>query len=418
MDTEIQHAKSRIIFDSRGNPTIESEIYTKKSFGRASAPSGLSTSTYEVPHMPSGGPKKALEILNSYILPKLRGLDSSNQQLFDSTLRELDGTQNFSKIGGAASTSLSFANAKAAANTLELPLYRHLNNYGDYKLPLPLGNVIGGGKHARDRSIPFQEILVFPLNAPTIFDAVMINTLVHKELSKILSRIDPYFAGGKNDEGAWVTKTTIENALNSIKEAIEIVKSTINIPIEIGIGIDIAASNLWDPDKRVYKYEDKIFRETEHLNYILSLIEKYQILYLEDPFHEDSFEAFAELTERTKGYGTLIVGDDIFATKIDRLIKGIKYKAGNSIIIKPNQVGTISDAIQVIKYARENGYTPVISHRSGETTDETIAHLAVAYQTPLIKTGTVGGERLSKLNELIRIEEMDKSIRVTSLFAK
>jgi len=418
MDTEIQHAKSRIIFDSRGNPTIESEIYTKKSFGRASAPSGLSTSTYEVPHMPSGGPKKALEILNSYILPKLRGLDSSNQQLFDSTLRELDGTQNFSKIGGAASTSLSFANAKAAANTLELPLYRHLNNYGDYKLPLPLGNVIGGGKHARDRSIPFQEILVFPLNAPTIFDAVMINTLVHKELSKILSRIDPYFAGGKNDEGAWVTKTTIENALNSIKEAIEIVKSTINIPIEIGIGIDIAASNLWDPDKRVYKYEDKIFRETEHLNYILSLIEKYQILYLEDPFHEDSFEAFAELTERTKSYGTLIVGDDIFATKIDRLIKGIKYKAGNSIIIKPNQVGTISDAIQVIKYARENGYTPVISHRSGETTDETIAHLAVAYQTPLIKTGTVGGERLSKLNELIRIEEMDKSIRVTSLFAK
>lgn len=418
MDTEIREVKSRIILDSRGNPTIESEIYTNKGFGRASAPSGLSTSTYEVPHMPEGGPKKVLEILNKEVFPKLKGLDSSNQAFFDSQLRELDGTPNFSKIGGAASTSLSFANAKAAANTLRLPLYKHLNDSGTYRLPLPLGNVIGGGKHARDRSIPFQEILVFPLNPSTIFEAIMVNVMVHKELSKILSQIDPYFAGGKNDEGAWVTKVTIEKALDAVKEAIRNVKSMINVPIEIGIGIDIAASNLWYHDKKIYKYEDKAFTEQQHLNYIFSLIERYHILYLEDPFHEDSFDSFAELTKMVKNYGTLIVGDDIFATRIDRLIEGIEHKAGNGIIIKPNQVGTLSDAIRVIKYAHEHGYIPIVSHRSGETTDETIAHLAVAYQAPIIKTGTVGGERLSKLNELIRIEELDNSIKPASLFTK
>ncbi len=418
MDTEIRELKSRIILDSRGNPTIESEVYTIKGFGRASAPSGLSTSTYEVPHMPEGGPRKVLEILTKEVFPKLKGLDSSNQALFDSQLRELDGTANFSRIGGAASTSLSFANAKAASNTLGLPLYKHLNDLGVYKLPLPLGNVIGGGKHARDRSIPFQEILVFPLNPSTIFDAIIINTMVHKELSKILSQIDPYFAGGKNDEGAWVTKVTIEKALDAINEAIKNVKSMINVSIDIGIGMDVAASNLWYPDKKVYRYENKVFNEDQHLNYIFSLIEKYQILYLEDPFHEDSFDAFAELTKMVKDYGTLIVGDDIFATRIDRLVEGINHKAGNGIIIKPNQVGTISDAIRVIKYAREHGYTPVVSHRSGETTDETIAHLAVAFQVPIIKTGTVGGERISKLNELIRIEELDSSVKPASIFVR
>ena len=281
-------------------------------------------------------------------------------------------------------------------------------------LPYPLGNVIGGGKHATGRATDIQEFLTLPLGADSFSAAVEANAMVHRKLKKILGELDATFTGGKGDEGAWAPNISNDEALEAISSACREVSEELGF--ECRVGVDVAASSLWDSERNVYVYErDGVERDPgEQIEYILNLIEKYNLVYVEDPLHEDDFEGFKELTSKSRG--CLICGDDLFVTNVNRLQRGILIHAGNAIIIKMNQIGTLTDTWKTTQLAQENGYVPVVSHRSGETEASHIAHLAVALNAPIIKTGVVGGERIAKLNELIRIEEeLGERARMASL---
>jgi len=403
-DTEIVDAWARKIFNSRGEETIEVEIYTGTGYGRASAPSGASVGAHEVVAFPEGGIDAALEAFENIVAPEIIGMDADDQEGVDRKLWELDGTGNFSRIGGATATATSFAVAKAAAATHGIPLFQHLGGAMACLLPYPLGNVLGGGKHSKGLGPDIQEILVIPLGADSMYEAVRANIVVHSRLPKVIRKYDPYFAGGRNDEGAWTSCLSNDKALEAVYEVCREVSRELGI--EIRMGIDVAASSLWNPEKGKYIYiRDKVERSPrEQLEYITSLVEKYDLVYVEDPFHEEDFNSFAELRDRV-GDRCIVTGDDLFVTNSERLKRGIEVRAANGIIIKPNQVGTITRAYETITLAKEHGYIPIMSHRSGETESEVIAHLAVAFGCPIIKTGTVGGERIVKLNELIRVAE-------------
>ncbi|MCW4020498.1 MAG: phosphopyruvate hydratase, partial [Candidatus Bathyarchaeota archaeon] len=270
--------------------------------------------------------------------------------------------------------------------------------------PYPLGNVVGGGKHALGKATDIQEFLVLPVGAQSFSAAVEANASIHKKLKVLLKEADLTFTGGKGDEGAWAPNVSNDEALKAVSRSCTEVSEELGF--ECRAGLDIAASSLWDLKKKRYFYtRDGLARDTgEQIEYVLSLIEKYRLVYVEDPLHEDDFEGFKELTSKSRG--CLICGDDLFVTNVKRLRHGIKKGAGNSIIIKMNQVGTLTDTWEATRLAQENGYVPVVSHRSGETAASHIAHLAVAFNAPVIKTGVVGGERIAKINELIRIEEV------------
>ncbi len=402
--TIIQGINNRIIFDSRGDQTVETKIETKVAKGVSSCPAGASKSSYEVQNIPTIGLRKALDNFNE-IKKKLIGMDSLNQKEVDEFLLKADGTQNLSNLGAAIVLSTSIANLKAAANSLKIPYFKKIKDKDFYKLPVPLGNIIGGGKHAKGKSIDIQEILVFCTNANDIFEAILANILVYKKVAEILASKDPNF-GGKNDENAWITTIGIKKSLEVIKEAIKYVRDKEGFNFKIGL--DIAASSLWNEKKKVYEYRTEaiVLNEEQQLKFISDLIEEYDIWYIEDPFHENSFSYFSELLNRYKE--RLIVGDDLYASNVLRLKEGIKNKSTNGIIIKPNQVGCLTKLFETIEYAQNNNIIPIVSHRSGETEDTFIAHLATAIESPLLKTGTVGGERISKLNELIRISEFLK----------
>ncbi|MFZ8849458.1 MAG: phosphopyruvate hydratase [Thermoproteota archaeon] len=402
--TIIQNVNNRIIFDSRGDQTVETVIETKVSKGIASCPSGASRSSYEVQNVPKIGLLSALKNFNE-VKKKLISMDSLNQKEIDEFLLKSDGTQDLSNFGAVIILSTSIANLKAAANSLNIPYFKKIADKEFYKLPIPLGNIIGGGKHAKGKSIDIQEVLVFCTNANNIFESIKANVLLHRKVAEILSRIDPYFSG-KNDENAWVTSLGIKKSLDIIKEAIKYVKEKEGFNFKIGL--DVAASSLWNEEKKVYEYKYESFKlsEEQQLKFISNLIEEYDIWYIEDPFHENSFEYFSELLNNYKE--RLIVGDDLYASNVLRLKEGIRNKSTNGIIIKPNQVGCLTRLFETIEYAKNNNVMPIVSHRSGETEDAFISHLATAIEAPLIKTGTIGGERVSKLNELIRIEEILK----------
>jgi len=293
--------------------------------------------------------------------------------------------------------------ADAASNSYNLPLFRYLGGSLVSDLPYPLGNVIGGGKHALGKATDIQEFLVLPIGAPNFLAAVEANAMVHKTLKSIIKKIDLTFTGGKGDEGAWAPNFTNDQALNTLFEACQ--KVSEELGFDCKPGIDVAASSLWDSEKKKYVYaRDHLSRDSrEQIDYVSELIEKYKLIYVEDPVHENDFQGFKELTQKSRG--CIICGDDIFVTNVKKLSEGIKTQAGNGIIIKVNQVGTLTETWAATKMALENGYIPIVSHRSGETPSTHIAHLAVAFKAPIIKTGVVGGERVAKLNELIRIEE-------------
>ncbi len=313
---------------------------------------------------------------------------------------ESDNTR-LERFGAAIILSVSIANLKAAALSAKKKLFEMINPKTNYSLPLPLGNVLGGGKHARGRSIDIQEVLVFCKDAADIYEAIELNIALHRKLFKLLSINDPSFAGGKNDEGALVTRIGMKKALSLVKQASKEIKEEKGK--EIAIGLDVAASSLWDGKKYNYSHENFSLSEREQLDFVSSLIEDFGVFYLEDPFNEDSFDYFAELNQKYSD--VLIVGDDLYASNSERLKLGIEKKATDAIIIKPNQVGTVTGILKTVKTALENGIEIIVSHRSGETEETFISHLAVAYDAPLIKSGTIGGERISKLNELIRISE-------------
>ncbi len=398
----IKDLKGWKVFDSRGNPTIEVGVTTAGGFGRATAPSGLSRGRWEVEQYPPGGIDQALKTVESILASKLIGLSADDQETVDKLLHEIDGTSNFGKIGGNTAYAVSVATALAAASSRRTPLFEHLSNSPRVELPLPLGNVIGGGRHAQAAKTDIQEFLILPIGARTFYEGADANAKVHSEIATLLQ------AGGKpsvgkGDEGAWIANLTTEEAFDIVAAACENISALVGM--EIRVGADMAASTLWNEKENLYMYNKDCQKLTEErqFEFVRHLIDKYDLVYLEDPFHEESFESFAELTRKVND--TLICGDDLFVTSSARFEKGKRMKAGNAIVIKPNQVGTITDASKTAKNARLSGYATVTSHRSGDTVAPELAHLAIAFQSPMIKTGVVGGERVAKINELVRIEK-------------
>ncbi|MDK2796350.1 MAG: enolase [Archaeoglobaceae archaeon] len=388
----IEDVRYRIVFDSRGRETVECEVESEGFVARASAPSGASTGSEEAVVV---SPRRYKEI-EEKVSKALIGMSVFDQEGVDKALRDLDGTENFSNIGGNFAVSASIAVAKCASEILNIPLCAYLGGAFAREIPFPLGNVIGGGKHA-EGSTSIQEFLVIPVGAKSFLEAQRTNSEVHRQVREEMKLRKIFCA--KGDEGAWAAQISDEMAFEILKKAIEKVEKETGI--EIRMGIDLAGSELWDGNK--YVYSDKKLSREEQIAYVAELIEKYDLLYVEDPFHENDFESFAELT---KIADCMICGDDLFVTNAKRLKRGIELKAGNTLLVKPNQVGTLTDTFNAVKLAKENGYRIVVSHRSGETEDNYISHLSVAFNAKLIKTGVVGGERISKLNEMIRIEEM------------
>lgn len=393
--TTIEQIILRTILDSRGNETVEAEIYTDCGFGRAAAPSGASTGTYEAKVRP---PREAVEDAEKNLIPSLIGEDTRDQITFDALLRENDGTADFSSIGANVAVALSLACAKAAASSLDLELFRYLGGTFAADTPLPLGNVIGGGAHAPNAT-SIQEFLVVPTGACGATEGVFVNAAVHKTVKKMLQ--EQGRLSGKGDEGAWAPAISDAEAFEIIAEAINTVSDETNV--EVRMGIDVAASEMWNGEH--YRYKDAVRSREDQIAYMADLVDHYNLIYIEDPLFEEDFEAFADLTEQV-GDRCLICGDDLFVTNVERITKGIETDAANCVLIKPNQIGTLTDTFEAIRLAQENGMESVMSHRSGETTDATIAHLATAFGCIFLKTGVVGGERIAKLNELIRIEEL------------
>ncbi len=402
MSSIIEDLIARKIFNNRGEETIEVDVITTSGFGRASAPAGKSRGKAEVVYYPQGGVDAAIKKVDELIAPELAGLNADFQEEIDTTLHEIDGSTNFKNIGGNTAFAISLANAEASANSHGLLLFQFMGGNSANSLPYPLGNCISGGQHARGKSPDIQEYLALPHGAETFLEAQSANTQIHKKIGDSLKKKNSNFNGGKSDEGAWIANIDTVDAFEVIAKACEEVGNEMDF--ECGFGIDVAASSFWKPkeEKYVYENEGKKRDTGEQLEFMQDLIEKYHLSYVEDPFHEDDFQSFADLTRKSKN--CLICGDDLFTTNTERLNNGIKINAGNAIIIKVNQIGTLSDAVETIENAQRHGYDPVVSHRSGDTCDWHIAHLAVAYGCPVIKTGVVEGARIAKLNELIRIE--------------
>jgi len=403
MSSVIEDAMVRKIFNSRGEETLEIDIVTTAGFGRASAPAGASKGKAEVAPYPEGGVDEAIKKAEELIVPEIIGMDANEQEEIDLLLHEIDETKDFRNVGGNTAFAFSLATAEAAATSYATPLYQHLGGYLANELPYPLGNVLGGGKHALGKAPDFQEYLVIPFKAANFADAAKANIKVHQKVGSSLKKADKTFTGGRGDEGAWAPNLKNEEALEIVVKACEEVSRELGI--ECRAGLDMAASTLWKQKEKCYFYaRDGVKRDSgEQLEFVLHLIEDYGLAYVEDPFDEEDYESFAELTKKAEG--CLVCGDDLFVTNRERLMRGIKVCAANAIIIKANQVGTLTDAWETTKMAKKARYVPVVSHRSGETCDAHIGHLAVAFSCPVVKTGVLHGERVVKINELMRIEE-------------
>ena len=396
--TRITTVSLRRVLDSRGNPTVEADVLTESGgFGRGAAPSGASTGEFEAIELPAS---ESIAKAREHAVPRLEGLYAGDQRAVDNALRAADGTDDFSAIGANSAVAISMAAAKAAADVLGAPLYQHLGGaFRGQNFPIPLGNVVGGGEHAKEAT-HIQEFLAAPVGAPSVSEAVFANAAVHAAVADVLD--ERGVPAAKGDEGAWAPPISDAEAFEVVEEAVDRVESEVGF--EIRFGLDVAAAELYDDERDAYVYGDETKTSDEQVEYIAGLVDEYDLAYVEDPLDENDYEAFAELTDRV-GDRTLICGDDLFVTNVERLQEGIDVGAANSILIKPNQIGTLSDAFDAVELAHRNDMECAISHRSGETEDTTIAHLAVATDAAYIKTGTVGGERTAKLNELVRIAD-------------
>ena len=396
--TRITSVSLRRVLDSRGNPTVEADVLTESGgFGRAAAPSGASTGEFEAIELPAS---ESIAAAREHAVPRLEGLFAGDQRSVDAALRAADGTEDFSAIGANSAVAISMAAAKAGADVLGTPLYQHLGGaFRGENFPIPLGNVVGGGEHATEAT-HIQEFLAAPVGAPSVEAAVFANAATHAAVADVLD--ERGVPAAKGDEGAWAPPISDAEAFEVVAEAVDRVADEVGF--EVRFGLDVAAAELYDAEAEAYVYGDETKSTDEQVEYVAGLVDEYDLAYVEDPLDENDYEAFAELTDRV-GDRTLICGDDLFVTNVERLQDGIDAGAANSILIKPNQIGTLSDAFDAVELAARNGYETVISHRSGETEDTTIAHLAVATDAGYIKTGTVGGERTAKLNELVRIAD-------------
>jgi len=411
--TTIVDIIGREILDSRGNPTVEAEVLLEGGvIGRAAVPSGASTGEHEAVELRDGDSKryggkgvlKAVENINDKIADELIDFDAAEQVEIDNFLINLDGTENKSNLGANAILAVSLACAKAAAETLELPLYRYIGGTNARTLPVPMMNILNGGKHA-DNNVDFQEFMVMPVGAPNFAEALRMGVETFHTLSSVLKKKGYNTAVG--DEGGFAPN------LKSNDEAIELILEAINktgykVGDEIAIALDPASSEMFLKDKNVYQFfkSDKSEKSfAEMVEYYESWVKQYPIVSLEDALAEDDWDGWKLLTDKL-GDKIQLVGDDIFVTNPERLLRGIENDVANSILIKLNQIGTLTETLDTIEMAKTAGYTNVISHRSGETEDTTIADLAVATNAGQIKTGSASRtDRIAKYNQLLRIEE-------------
>ncbi|GAB6391245.1 MAG: enolase [Treponematales bacterium] len=411
----IEYVAAREILDSRGNPTVEVDVALEDgSLGRAAVPSGASTGDYEAVELRDGdksrylgkGVLKAVDNVNNIIAPELEGMDASSQVDIDRTMIELDGTENKGKLGANAILGVSMAAARAAAASLDVPLYKYLGPFHASLLPVPMANIINGGKHS-DNKIDFQEFMVMPVGAPTEHEAVRWTAEVFHNLKSLLKDAGKNTAVG--DEGGFAPDIGNEEALQFIVKAIE--KAGYKADGEqFGIAMDCASSELFgEGGKKGYKFwksnPGKLFTADEMIDIYTKWAAKYPIISIEDPLDQDDWDGYVKLT-KSLGSKVQIVGDDFFVTNTRRLEKGIAMGACNSILIKVNQIGTVTETYEAVEMAKKAGYTAVVSHRSGETEDTFIADLVVGLETGQIKTGSMSRtDRVCKYNQLMRIEE-------------
>ncbi|AEE96668.1 phosphopyruvate hydratase [Mahella australiensis] len=411
--SEIIDILAREILDSRGNPTVEVEVLTEGGFvGRAAVPSGASTGAFEAIELRDGdknrymgkGVLQAVDNVNNVIAPELIGMDAIDQVAIDKLMIELDGTPNKSKLGANAILGVSLAVAKAAAASVGLPLYQYIGGVNAKVLPVPMMNILNGGKHA-DNTVDIQEFMVMPVGAPSFKEALRMCAEVFHTLKKVLS--DKGYSTAVGDEGGFAPNLkTNEEAIEVILEAVE--KAGYKAGDDIRIAIDTAATELYDEKDGKYHFpgEGVVRTSEEMVDFYEHLVDKYPIISLEDGVAEEDWEGWKLLTQRL-GKKIQLVGDDLFVTNTERLSKGIDLGVANSILIKVNQIGSLTETLDAIQMANRAGYTAVVSHRSGETEDTTIADIVVGVNAGQIKTGAPSRvDRVAKYNQLLRIEEM------------
>ena len=426
MSTKIKEVKAREIMDSRGNPTVEVDVLLEDgSFGRAAVPSGASTGEHEAVELRDGDKKrymgkgvtKAVANVNGEIAAKVVGLDAASQEAVDKALIELDGTPNKSRLGANAILGVSLAVAKAAAKSKGLPLFRYIGGDGANMLPIPMMNIINGGEHA-DNNVDLQEFMAMPVGASSFKEALRMGSEVFHHLKKILHSMG--LATSVGDEGGFAPN------LQSNEEAVEVIIKAIKEAgyqpgKDICIALDPASSEFFKDGTYVLSDEKDPKKSPDQMvDFYVDWVSKYPIVSVEDGMAEDDWDGWKKLTEKI-GDKIQLVGDDLFVTNTERLKEGIEKGVANSILIKVNQIGTLTETLAAIKMAKEAGYTAVISHRSGETEDTTISHLAVATGVGQIKTGSTSRtDRVCKYNELLRIEEMlgDKAVYGKAIWKK
>lgn len=396
---------SRIIFNSRGTETIEIDVVTDgKHLGRAAAPSGASVGTLECRSFPMNSPERAIEFFEEN-KSRFVGISADDPAELQDVMKDIDPTPNYSKLGGSVAYALSIASVDSAAKAAQIPLFKLLNKNGPYKFPFPLGNVLGGGAHAGPGTPDIQEVLILPIGASNIGEALRTNFKIHKEVRNVIERYDGKFTYGRGDEGAWAPNVTNDEALQITEKAIE--NAGFNLGQNVAMGIDFASSSLWDDKAKKYNYsrKGKALNSEEQIDYVNGLIKSYKLIYAEDPVNEEDFSGMSLLTRANSG--CYITGDDMLVTNVSRLAIASKHRACSGAILKVNQAGSLYDALQFANGCRSEGVGIITSHRSGESTDSHIAHISIATGSKMIKTGILGGERLAKLNELVRIREYD-----------
>ncbi len=408
--TIISDVYAREVLDSRGNPTVEVEVRLESGvLGRAIVPSGASTGAYEAVELRDGdkgrylgkGVLKAVENVNTIIAPEIIGYDALDQVEIDNKMIELDGTPNKAKLGANAILAVSMAVARAAADALDVPLYTYLGGFNAKTLPVPMMNIVNGGEHA-DNNIDVQEFMVLPIGAPTFSEALRMGTEIFHALKGVLKAKGLNTAVG--DEGGFAPNLgSNEEALSTILEAIE--KAGYKAGVDVFLGMDVASTEFFKDGKYHLEGEGKSYTSAEFVDLLASWVDKYPIISIEDGCSEDDWEGWKLLTEKLGGKVQL-VGDDLFVTNTERLSDGIKQGVGNSILVKVNQIGSLTETFDAIEMAKRAGYTAVISHRSGESEDSTIADIAVATNAGQIKTGAPSRtDRVAKYNQLLRIED-------------
>ena len=409
----IESVYAREVLDSRGNPTVEVEVVLESGAeGRAIVPSGASTGAFEAVELRDGdksrylgkGTQTAVDNVNNIIAEQLEGMESTDQPGIDALLIELDGTHNKGKLGANAILGVSMAVARASAEELGLPLYQYIGGVNAKQLPVPMMNILNGGEHA-DNSVDVQEFMILPVGAPTFKEGLRMGAEVFHSLKKVLS--ERGLACGVGDEGGFAPNLgSNREALELIVEAIE--KAGYKPGDDVRLGLDVAATEMYDKETKLYdlKHEGKKLTAEQMVDLYEEWVNNFPIVTIEDGLDEEDWDGWKVLTERL-GKKVQLVGDDLFVTNTERLERGIEAGVANSILIKVNQIGTITETLDAIEMAKRAGYTAVISHRSGETEDTTIADLAVAVNAGQIKTGAPSRtDRVAKYNQLLRIEEM------------